>query len=202
MRCSSLTVSRGSETHKTRPSSTMDAPRYYSLTEQEAHPNYPASDDGTLGSTDIPTFSDEDNNDQFHGHSTLPSTLDTQVYLLDEERIAAVHVNSKDTQCDSCFVHADVAEQRSIDCFNIVCVDRKQSLGKQGVRIASVSSGTGELSELSSDGDSQSSESRTPCPDVVCSECDPVGCHKPRIEEPDKDLIVSPLASALRATHP
>jgi hypothetical protein len=180
----------------------MDTTRYYSLTEHEAHPNYPASDDGTLGSTDISAFSDEESNDQFHGHSTLPSTFDTQVYLLDEERIAAVDANSKDTQCDSCFVVADVAEERSLNCLNVVCVDGKEPLGKQGVRIASVSSGTGELSELSSDGGSQRSDSRTPCPDVICSECDSVGGHKPTIEEPDKDLMVSRQPPALRAPDP
>lgn len=149
------------------------------------------SDHGTLASNDVSALSDETDSQQFHDDSIFPLSLDSQVHCLVEENIAVVEANSKHVQYDGCWVVTDEAETRSLDRHDFVGVDGSPPFGKQGLHIVSVSSGAGNLSELSSEGGYESPEIMTPCPNIVCSECEPDGVRKSTIEELDKDLMVS-----------
>lgn len=163
----------------------------YSSTEGELQSNDSMSDHGTLASDDVFALSDETGSQQFHDDSIFPSSLDSQVHRLVEENIAVMEANSKHVQYNGSWVVTDEAETRSLDCYNVVGVDGSPPFGKQGLHIASMSSGTGNLSELSSEGGYESPESMTPCPNIVCSECEPDVVRKSTIEELDKDLMVS-----------
>lgn len=174
------------------PSFTMDSTGH-SSTEGELQSNDSMSDHGTLASIDVAALLDETGSQQFHDDSIFPSSLDSQVHRLVEENIAIVKANSEHVQYDGCWVVTDEAETRSLDCHNVVGVDGSPPFRKQGLHIVSVSSETGNLSELSSEGGYESSESLIPCPDIVCSECEPDGVRKSTIEVLDNDLMVSEL---------
>jgi len=163
----------------------------YSSTGGELQSNDSMSDHETLVSSDVTVLSDETGSQQFHDDLIFPSSLDSQVHRFVEENIAVVEANSKHVQYDGCWAVTDEAETRSLDSHNVVGVDGSPPLGKQGLHIVSVSSKTGNLSELGSEGGYESSESMTPCSNIVCSGCEPDGVLKSTIEELDKDLIVS-----------
>jgi len=149
------------------------------------------SDDGTLASNDVSALSDETDSQQLHDDSIFPLSLGGQVHRFVEENIAVVEANSKHVQYDGRWVVTDEAEPRSLDGHDFVSADGSLPFEKQVLHVVSVSSETGNLAELSSEGGYESREFLTPCANIVYSEFEPDGGFKSTIEEPDKDLIVS-----------
>jgi len=170
-------------------------PAEYSLsTEREHEVNELGSKNMTLPNNDPATLPNGFGSQRLHQDSIVALDLDSQVPRSFKENLVVVDSNNKNVPYDCCWVVTNDDKNPSLVSHNGGSIHETVPFNTQGVHKVSVSSGTGSLSELSSEGGYESLESMTPDPNVIYSEYDLYSARKSIIDESDENLMVSSLS--------